>query len=83
MFGIGVAFCRPFSCCYGIPRLVYFSCCYLKYLTDFIVILLPPGGGGGGIVFFWKVIGCPYHIRMLPSVPVELFGLRAEKIKYV
>ena len=46
MFGIGVAFCRPFSCCYGIPRLVYFSCCYLKYLTDFIVILLPPGGGG-------------------------------------
>ena len=39
----------------------------------------PPPKGGFAIVFFCKVIGCLYHIRMPPAVPGELFGPRVEK----
>ena len=41
-FLIGVAFCRPFCCCYGILRLVYFSC----YLKIFYKLQCYIGGGG-------------------------------------
>ena len=48
--------------------------------------LLPPVcplWGGFAIVFFCKVIGCLYHIRMPPAVPGELFGPRLEKNLYI